>query len=211
PSSPMRCPTPPFCRWRRWRHRTTCVCACWIGRACWPTSRASSRTCRSPSTRWCKRSWARAKNRWTSSCSRTSRLKRTLSLQSRASKRYRSTSARSLASASRNWPHDPTASQDGQSRAPPQQPRRCACLAVGRGAAVKYSSTRGGMAAKTFCEVLLEGLAPDGGLVVPDHYPQVTLQQLSEWRKLSYAGLAFQVFRLFADDVPEDDLRALVE
>jgi threonine synthase len=76
---------------------------------------------------------------------------------------------------------------------------------------VKYSSTRGGMAAKTFCEVLLEGLAPDGGLVVPDHYPQVTLQQLSEWRKLSYAGLAFQVLRLFADDIPEDDLRALVE
>ena len=76
---------------------------------------------------------------------------------------------------------------------------------------MKYISTRGGMAPKTFSEVLLEGLAPDGGLVVPDHYPQVSLEQLAAWRRLTYAELAFAVLRLFADDIPEADLHALVE
>jgi len=76
---------------------------------------------------------------------------------------------------------------------------------------MKYFSTRGGMAPQTFSEVLLEGLAPDGGLVVPDHYPQVTLDQLRQWRNLSYAELAFEVLHLFVDDLPVSDLRALVE
>jgi threonine synthase len=76
---------------------------------------------------------------------------------------------------------------------------------------MKYFSTRGGMAPQTFSEVLLEGLAPDGGLVVPDHYPQVTLEQLRQWRNLSYAELAFEVLHLFVDDLPVSDLRALVE
>ena len=67
------------------------------------------------------------------------------------------------------------------------------------------------MAPQSFSEVLLEGLAPDGGLVVPDHYPQINSRQLSDWRALSYAGLAFEILRLFADDIPEADLRALVE
>jgi threonine synthase len=74
---------------------------------------------------------------------------------------------------------------------------------------VNYVSTRGGMAPKRFCEVLLEGLAPDGGLVVPERYPQVSLAQLEQWRKMPYAELAFEVLRLFADDIPEADLRAL--
>jgi threonine synthase len=76
---------------------------------------------------------------------------------------------------------------------------------------MKYSSTRGGMAPQSFSEVLLEGLAPDGGLVIPERYPQVTLEQLRQWRDLPYAALAFQVLRLFAGDIPESDLRALVE
>jgi threonine synthase len=66
------------------------------------------------------------------------------------------------------------------------------------------------MAPQSFSEVLLEGLAPDGGLVVPERYPQITVQQLREWRSVSYAELAFQILRLFADDIPEGDLRALV-
>ena len=67
---------------------------------------------------------------------------------------------------------------------------------------MKYLSTRGGMAPNHFSDVLLEGLAPDGGLVVPDRYPQVTLQQLEAWRSLPYAELAFRILRLFADDIP---------
>ncbi len=76
---------------------------------------------------------------------------------------------------------------------------------------MKYISTRGSMAPKSFSEVLLEGLAPDGGLVVPDQYPQVSLQQLVMWRNLTYAELAFEVLHLFADDIPEADLHAIVE
>ena len=65
------------------------------------------------------------------------------------------------------------------------------------------------MPAKHFCEVLVEGLAPDGGLVVPDEYPQVTLQELTAWRDLSYAELAFEILRRLIDDIPASDLRAL--
>jgi threonine synthase len=67
------------------------------------------------------------------------------------------------------------------------------------------------MAPRPFCEILLEGLAPDGGLVVPDHYPKLDPATLERWRPLAYADLAFEVIRLFVDDIPEDDLRALVD
>lgn len=75
---------------------------------------------------------------------------------------------------------------------------------------MRYVSTRGGMAPKAFCEVLLEGLAPDGGLVVPEHYPAVDALTLGRWRRLAYPELAFAVIRRFVDDIPEEDLRALV-
>jgi len=75
---------------------------------------------------------------------------------------------------------------------------------------MRYVSTRGGMAPQPFCEVLLEGLAPDGGLVVPDHYPKLDAATLAQWRPLGYADLAFEVIRRFVDDIPEDDLRALI-
>lgn len=75
---------------------------------------------------------------------------------------------------------------------------------------MRYVSTRGGMAPRPFCEILLEGLAPDGGLVVPDHYPKIDATTLERWRPLRYADLAFEVIRLFVDDIAEDDLRALI-
>ena len=74
-----------------------------------------------------------------------------------------------------------------------------------------YLSTRGGMPRKRFCEILLEGLAPDGGLVMPERYPQLDLATLEAWRGLGYRDLAFEVLRRFADDIPEDDLRSLVD
>lgn len=74
---------------------------------------------------------------------------------------------------------------------------------------MKYVSTRGGMAPQTFSDILLEGLAPDGGLTVPLTLPQVSAATLESWRKLSYADLAFEVLALFADDIPADDLRRL--
>lgn len=75
---------------------------------------------------------------------------------------------------------------------------------------MKYISTRGGMAPAPFSDILLMGLAPDGGLVLPESYPQVDRATLDAWRKLSYPELAFEIIRLFADDIPADDLRRLV-
>jgi len=75
---------------------------------------------------------------------------------------------------------------------------------------MKYISTRGNAPAKTFTEILLGGLAPDGGLYLPERYPQVTRAELDAWRKLSYADLAFAVLSKFITDIPAADLKAIV-
>jgi threonine synthase len=74
---------------------------------------------------------------------------------------------------------------------------------------MKYVSTRGHADRKRFCEILLEGLAPDGGLYLPESYPQVDDATLTRWRGLPYADLAFEILSLYIDDIPADDLRAL--
>ena len=76
---------------------------------------------------------------------------------------------------------------------------------------MKYLSTRGDTEARGFSEILLEGLAPDGGLYLPQRYPQVDAATLARWRGLSYAQLAFEILSLYIDDIPADDLRRLVE
>jgi threonine synthase len=74
---------------------------------------------------------------------------------------------------------------------------------------MKYVSTRGGMAAQSFSDILLEGLAPDGGLAVPETLPQVSAQTLESWRALSYPELAFEVLSLFATDIAPAELRRM--
>jgi threonine synthase len=81
---------------------------------------------------------------------------------------------------------------------------------------MKYLSTRASVATlerKRFCEILLEGLAPDGGLYLPESYPQVSDATLNAWRKVyheqGYAALAFEILSLYIDDIPAADLRAL--
>jgi threonine synthase len=64
---------------------------------------------------------------------------------------------------------------------------------------LRYLSTRGGAEPQRFSDILLEGLAPDGGLYVPEAYPQA---DLAAWRGLGYAGLASAILRLYMDDVP---------
>ena len=58
---------------------------------------------------------------------------------------------------------------------------------------MEYISTRGGMPPLRFSDILLGGLAPDGGLVMPASIPQVDNDTLQGWRSLSYAQLAFEV------------------
>ena len=77
---------------------------------------------------------------------------------------------------------------------------------------MQYISTRaaqGQAQPKRFCEILLEGLAPDGGLYLPTHYPKVSSEALMRWRTLPYADLAFEILSLYVDDIPEADLRTL--
>lgn len=77
-----------------------------------------------------------------------------------------------------------------------------------------YVSTRATSASaarnpQQFSDILLGGLAPDGGLYLPAEYPQVTGAELDAWRKLSYAELAHEILRKFATDIPDADLKAL--
>jgi len=74
---------------------------------------------------------------------------------------------------------------------------------------MRYISTRGGSQELSFLEILLAGLAPDGGLYMPKSYPQISQETLDQWRSLSYADLAFEVLQLFSDDIPLQDLKAI--
>ena len=76
---------------------------------------------------------------------------------------------------------------------------------------MKYVSTRGDATERSFSEILLEGLAPDGGLYLPTHYPRVDAATLARWRSLRYPELAFEVLSLYIDDVPRADLKAICE
>lgn len=76
--------------------------------------------------------------------------------------------------------------------------------------AARYVSTRGRMPVARFCDVLLGGLAPDGGLVVPQAYPRLGADDLAAMRKMSYADLACAIIGRFVDDIPEADLHALI-
>ena len=69
-----------------------------------------------------------------------------------------------------------------------------------------YVSTRGNAPPRRFTDILLEGLAADGGLYVPEAYPKADLKS---WRSLSYPDLAHAILAQFMDDVP--DLKRIVE
>ncbi|MDR0275720.1 MAG: threonine synthase [Burkholderiaceae bacterium] len=80
---------------------------------------------------------------------------------------------------------------------------------------MNYLSTRGDRTPRKFCEILLEGLAPDGGLYLPESYPQIDRACLAELRGVyagrGYAALAFEILSLYIDDIPATDLAALCE
>jgi threonine synthase len=81
---------------------------------------------------------------------------------------------------------------------------------------MKYLSTRADSNSadrKQFCEILLEGLAPDGGLYLPERYPKLSSKDLANlrriWSEKGYADLAFAILSLYIDDIPSADLLAL--
>jgi len=74
-----------------------------------------------------------------------------------------------------------------------------------------YTSTRGAPAKRPFLDILLEGLAPDGGFYVPDHYPRFSVAELDFMRDMGYRDLAFTILSRFCDDIPPEDLRALID
>jgi len=78
---------------------------------------------------------------------------------------------------------------------------------------MRYVSTRGAWhdAPQPFRAILLEGLAPDGGLAVPQGYPRFTSDELRALRPLDYRALAFAILSRFMDDVPPADLRAIID
>lgn len=77
---------------------------------------------------------------------------------------------------------------------------------------MKYISTRGKAPALAFADVVLAGLAEDGGLYVPEQLPKFSNAEIAGWAGLSYQELAFKIMAPFvAGELPEDDLRGLIE
>ena len=78
---------------------------------------------------------------------------------------------------------------------------------------MRYVSTRGAWAdnPQPFSSILLEGLAPDGGLAVPQKYPQVTEKDLVAMRRRSYRDVAYAVLSRFVTDIPAADLKSLID
>ena len=68
------------------------------------------------------------------------------------------------------------------------------------GITMKYISTRGQAPALNFEQVLLTGLAPDGGLYVPESLPRFSQEEIASWASLSYTELAFKIVQPFVDD-----------
>jgi len=76
---------------------------------------------------------------------------------------------------------------------------------------MRYVSTRGGMEPRAFSAILLDALAPDGGLAVPEAYPRFAARDLARLRPLSYRDLALEILSLYADDIPRADLKGIVD
>ncbi len=76
---------------------------------------------------------------------------------------------------------------------------------------MKYVSTRGQSPALSFSEILLGGLAPDGGLYLPETYPQLNDADLTAMRSMNYRDLAFYILSRLIDDIPSTDLKAIID
>jgi threonine synthase len=77
---------------------------------------------------------------------------------------------------------------------------------------MRYISTRGQAPALNFEDVLLAGLATDGGLYVPENLPRFTQEEIASWAGLPYHELAFRVMRPFVTgSIPDADFKKILE
>lgn len=75
----------------------------------------------------------------------------------------------------------------------------------------RYISTRGKSPSQSFLQILLSGLAPDGGLYMPETYPRLGYEELEKMRGMNYQELAFTILSHFIDDIPSDDLKGIID
>lgn len=77
---------------------------------------------------------------------------------------------------------------------------------------MKYISTRGEAPALSFEEVVLTGMATDGGLYVPETLPQFSTEEIASWVGLPYNELAFKIIAPFVDgELSDNDLRGIID
>lgn len=77
---------------------------------------------------------------------------------------------------------------------------------------MKYISTRGEAPALNFEDVVLTGLASDGGLYLPETLPKFSSDEIASWAGLSYQALAFKIISPFVDgEVADDELKAIID
>ncbi len=76
---------------------------------------------------------------------------------------------------------------------------------------MKYKSTRGKVKNISFSQAVMMGLATDGGLLLPNEIPEIDPETINIWKKLSYPELAYNVMKLFIDDIPNEDLKNLID
>ena len=74
---------------------------------------------------------------------------------------------------------------------------------------MKFISTRGQTEPHSFTQALAVGLAPDGGLFLPEHLPDIS-PRLGGWGNLSYADLCTEFLAIFATDIPDEVLSRIV-
>ena len=75
---------------------------------------------------------------------------------------------------------------------------------------MKYISTRGGVEPISFKDAVMMGMASDGGLLIPEFFPDVT-DKLTSWKSLSFQELAYEIFSLYIDDIPGNELKGLID
>jgi len=73
-----------------------------------------------------------------------------------------------------------------------------------------YKSTRGKVSGITFKQAVMMGLADDGGLLLPEHLPRFSADELDQFKNLPYPELAFEIISRFATDIPSADLKDLI-